>query len=130
MTLTGCYGRPGPDYAALDLANVSGVVTLDGAPLSGARVEFVEADVVPGRSCFGETDSQGAYTIYRVRGVEGCLPGEMKIQITTSRAQEGESASSSESKIPARYNSKTELRETVDPNGSHRFEFDLVSRAP
>lgn len=125
--LAGCGGKKGPDYSVLKLANVQGVVTLDGAPLSGARVSFHEANETPPRLCFGATDGSGHYEIRRDLKVPGCLPGEMIVRITSGPRGEGEEGPVKDAKIPARYNSKSELRVTVEPHGSHTFDFDLKS---
>ncbi|TWT86196.1 hypothetical protein Mal64_39390 [Pseudobythopirellula maris] len=123
----GCGGRPGPDYSVLKLAHVEGVVTLDGEPLSGARVEFVEADKLPPRICFGTTDSSGLYQLFRDRNVAGCLPGEMVVKITTGEREEGEDEPTADATIAARYNRRSELSRTVEPHGSHEFNFELTS---
>lgn len=129
LSVIGCGGQRGPDYSVLKLAQVEGKVTLDGEPLPGVRVEFVEANNQPPRLCFGETDSAGNYQIYRDRNVPGCLPGEMIVRISgSSGLEDGPMEEGAEStKVPARYNSKSELRETVEPNSSHTFDFALTS---
>ncbi|MEQ8848040.1 hypothetical protein [Botrimarina sp.] len=125
----GCgQGQRGPDYSVLNLAKVDGVVTLDGDPLAGARVEFVEADKRPPRVCFGETDAGGRYEVFRDRNVPGCLPGEMVVKITTGARQEGEDAPAADATIPARYNRQSELKRTVAADGSHTFDFELNSK--
>ena len=127
VALAGCGGQRGPDYSVLKLAQVDGVVTLNGSPLPGARVEFVEADKLPPRICFGETDAAGHYEIFRDRDVPGCLPGEMVVRITTGARREGEDGPAADASVPARYNRQSELKETVAPNGSHTFDFELTS---
>lgn len=127
LLAVGCGGQRGPDYSVLKLARVEGVVTLDGSPLPGARVEFVEADKQPPRVCFGETDGVGYYKILRDRNVPGCLPGEMIVRITTGQRREGEEGPATDASVPARYNRQSVLKQTVDPNGSHTFDFELTS---
>lgn len=122
----GCSGRPtGPDYSVLEMAQVSGRVTMNGEPLVGVRVEFVEAKRRPPRLCFGETDSNGYYKLYRDRKVPGCLHGEMIVKITAGRKSDEATAGQTAIQIPAKYNYKSELFRTVEPNGSHTFDFEL-----
>ncbi len=127
LAALGCGGQRGPDYSVLKLAQVHGAITMDGEPLSGARVEFVEAEAQPPRLCFGTTDESGHYEIRRDLKVPGCLPGEMIVRIKSGPRGEGEEGPVKDAKIPARYNSKSELRVTVEPNGSQTFDFDLKS---
>ncbi|WP_146584519.1 carboxypeptidase-like regulatory domain-containing protein [Posidoniimonas polymericola] len=126
--LVGCQKQRGPDYSVLKMSQVTGTVTLDGQPVSGARVEFVEAEKQPPRVCAGETDESGEYTIFRDRNVPGCLPGEMLVKITGESGVDDDSSGGDPLRIPAKYNRKTELRRTVEQNSRHTFDFALESK--
>lgn len=127
VVMSGCTGGRGPDYSVLELAEVNGVVKLDGQPLEGAKVVFREANHRPPRQSYATTVADGSYRLKYDKGVFGCLPGEMVVRITLDRRGEGDDGPAQDSKIPARYNSKSELNRTVEPNGDHTFDFELTS---
>jgi hypothetical protein len=62
-----------------NLSKVEGVVTLDGAPLSGALVSFVP--VGKGRATSGLTDSNGYFRLTTLSTDDGAMPGEYKVII-------------------------------------------------
>lgn len=126
-TLAGCGQHRGPDYSVLKLARVTGTVTLDGKPLAGAHLAFIEADARPPRQCFAVTDASGRYEVFRDTNVPGCLPGEMKVEIARASFSEEGDGTSAGPEIPARYNRESELKVTVEPNGDHTFDFPLTS---
>jgi hypothetical protein len=104
-----------------DLGKVSGVVTLDGVPLRGAIITFQPvASEEPGSklsSSVGRTDEEGLFTLTYVKDVPGAVVGEHKVFVQAPAATGKET-------LPARYNTKTELTEEVQP-GSNEFEFKL-----
>jgi len=59
----------------------SGVVTLDGEPLADARVTFNPLDA-SGRMAFGNTDSQGRFTLSTFKEGDGALAGQYRITVT------------------------------------------------
>ena len=110
--LTGCGGSPAP-------AQVTGVVTLDGAPVRGATVTFVPESGE--RSSEGMTNAAGEYMLRFTPAVDGAVVGEHRVEISRT---EGESERET---LPARYNSQTELRETLQ-RGRQVINFELTSQ--
>ena len=108
-----------------DLGRVSGRVTLDGEPLPGAAVEF--SPLGPGSTSYGMTDDDGNYSMMFSREVAGASLGESVVRITTRDVyvEDGHEKWKPE-KVPPRYNSKSELKVTVEPGGN-QFDFDLES---
>lgn len=129
----GCGGSINADYSQLDLIDVSGTVTLDGQPLSGATVAFETRD---GTFSSGVTDESGAFDLMFNTEQSGCLPGDkiVRIQIKTDSEnpdeeseEEGGTGNQPQIKIPEQYNKKSTLEVTVDANHT-TFEFDLKSK--
>lgn len=74
FSLCGCGGgSDGPK-----LSTVSGVVTVNGEPVSGLTVYFEPAD---GATSQAATDAQGRYTLIYPGGRQGALPGQHTIRI-------------------------------------------------
>ena len=133
LTLTGCGRGDQPD-----LGLVTGAVTMDGAPLSGVQVMFSPDD---GRPAIGMTDAQGNYSLKYIRETMGCKIGHNKVEIGLAEGEEEDSQSEdtesqvpekpkkkAKPRIPARYNTKTELEVDVKP-GPNVFDFKLESGA-
>lgn len=72
--LTGC-GDSGPD-----MAPVTGVVTLDGAPVENAAVMFVPE--AGGRPATGLTDAEGKFSLETLKPGDGALVGKHKVTVT------------------------------------------------
>jgi hypothetical protein len=132
VALAGCTGVSA-DYSKLDLASVSGTVTFDGQPLPNAYVVFEAEDKT---FSFGSTDANGQYTLQFNSERAGTTLGAKVVRITSNGAagevyeqdpdgvtEAGTSAASAE-KIPAKYNTKSELKATVE-SGSNTFDFEL-----
>jgi hypothetical protein len=68
---------------------VSGIVTLDGAPVEAAAVTFVPDDPATGKSAAGITDKDGKFTLTTNVGGDGALPGSYKIQVTKYETPDG-----------------------------------------
>jgi hypothetical protein len=115
LVAAGCGGDAG-------LVDVSGRVTLDGQPLAGAVVEFRPAD---GRPSAGTTDADGRYALRYTATDAGAVPGEHVVVITTTADTGGDTRTGGE-RVPARYNTKSELRARVDRTSS-THDFDLRS---
>ncbi|QDV71091.1 hypothetical protein Poly24_48240 [Rosistilla carotiformis] len=113
-----CLGcsEDGPELGA-----VTGTVTLDGQPLSGALVTLAPES---GRSSSGRTDEAGHYELKFTFDRAGAHVGSHLVRITTAGNPESEARS--EEKLPARYNSETELKAQVE-SGSNQLDFELTS---
>ena len=117
--LAGCGG------AGNKVAMVTGTVTLNGKPLADAMVEFVPIGGT-GSTAFGRTDDNGAYKMEYSRDQSGVFVGKYEVHITTADVyvDENEKQIRVPEKVPARYNSDTELTCEVKP-GSNTLDFDL-----
>lgn len=119
LTLCGCGG------ARDDLGSVSGTVTLDGAPLENAQIEFIPRE--GGSTAYGRTDADGEYEMMFTRDTRGASLGENEVRITTADVtmKDGNEVAIPE-RVPAKYNRNSELKQTVE-SGSNTFDFSLVS---
>ncbi len=120
----GCWGTGSPPLGA-----VTGIVTLDGKPVSGARVTFQPRD--GGRGSVGMTDAEGKYKLNYRQGEPGAVVGLHSVSITTaereSRDKDSKPSESRES-IPNSYNEQTTLTAEVEPGGTE-IDFPLDSKA-
>ncbi|WP_339736410.1 carboxypeptidase-like regulatory domain-containing protein [uncultured Gimesia sp.] len=129
----GCGGSINADYSKLDLVDVSGTVTLDGQPLSGATVAFEAGD---GTFSSGVTNESGDFKLMFNSEQSGCLTGDKTVRIQfkgdsenpdEESEEEGGTSTQPQSIIPEQYNKKSTLKASVD--SSHTtFEFDLKSK--
>lgn len=118
LTTPGCGGGSGTGA-------VSGVVTLNGAPLPAARVRFQPEAGGPPSS--GLTDDAGRYELRLSRSQVGAVTGEHLVEITTFRAANPDADPPSPAqpeRLPHRYNVASELKATVQP-GSNTVDFSL-----
>lgn len=69
-------GKPLPKTVA-----VSGLLSLDGKPLSSAVVTFVPTGSTKGVECTGVTDDAGKFTLTQLRGESGAPPGEYRVVV-------------------------------------------------
>jgi hypothetical protein len=134
LAMPGCFGVS-TDYSTVELAQVSGTVTLDGKPLSGVTVLFEASDKT---TAFGTTDAGGAYVLQFNTEKAGVTPGEKIVRIRGGGfGEEADAAEGSEeegaapspaasSGVPACYNSDSKLKATV-ASGSQTMNFDLKS---
>jgi hypothetical protein len=121
--MSGCGGG-----SAENVAEVTGQVTIDGQPLSNARIQFVP--VAGGSPSFGMTDAQGNYKLTYTRDVEGAIIGEHTVNISTYVEADPDReppVTAVPEKVPARYNVKTELKKTVE-DGSNTIDFPLEGK--
>jgi hypothetical protein len=84
VTLAGCgesSGRP-------SLVPVSGTVSLDDKPLSGAVVTFIPAGSTPGGMVTARTGQDGQYTL-KSRNGSGAPPGEYRVVISKRKMPDG-----------------------------------------
>lgn len=121
---TGCGGAASDDTP--ELGTVSGTVTLDGSPVPKATVTFKPE--AGGRPSSGTTDDQGYYELQYSLNNNGAVPGKHTVRITTATTITNEAGEDTDvpEKIPAKYNSETELTEEVKPT-SQTIDFALKS---
>jgi hypothetical protein len=116
LVCLGCEGT--------DVGYVEGTVTMDGSPLPDAMVTFQPES---GRPSYGRTDASGRYELVYTRDEKGAVPGKHTVSIST--LQEGDPDAGGESvpeKVPANYNTNTELTREVKA-GANEFNFELTS---
>lgn len=113
VTLAACGG--GSDGAP-DLGQVTGTITMDGAPLTDASVTFMPEGV---RASSAMTDSAGKYELIYIRDEKGAAIGKHKVVISKLKDEK--------ETIPAKYSSETELTGDVKA-GSNEVNFDLTSK--
>lgn len=130
------------------LRPVEGIVTLDGKPIDNVIVSFSPES--GGTSGAGVTDAQGKFTLSSALG-RGLPEGNYLVAISEQstvddsepKFEEGSNSAAYEqmavsnakdykqaqkkSRIPEKYDSKSELRATVDATKS-KFDFDLKSK--
>ncbi len=118
----GCYSSSqGPD------ATGTGIVLMDGSPLAKVLVQFEPVDPA-GRGSFGTTDDSGKFQLRFNSEHLGIQSGEYTVVIKSSGGSDNPDDKTNSVSIPARYNTKTTLKETINP-GKNTFEFQLTSNA-
>lgn len=118
--LSGCFGSE-------KVARVSGTLTLDDKPLSGAYIIF--NPVAPGGQSSAISDESGNYTLQYTRELKGAELGEHTVRITTGTRGDPDSdppLPRSPERLPPKYHSKSELKATVSA-GTNDIDFDLKS---
>ena len=136
MLLLSSSGCGGPSDQP-ELGQVTGTITLDGKPLSGVAVVFQPDN---GRPATGVTDKEGKYELRYIRDTMGTKIGHNRVEIAPQEGEEDDPVEASadevnsspqpnrsgRSRIPARYNIRSELEADVKP-GENTFDFDLKS---
>ncbi|MBS0265695.1 MAG: carboxypeptidase regulatory-like domain-containing protein [Planctomycetes bacterium] len=128
LGLGGC----GPDWDGPPLAHVSGIVTLDGAPLPNAIIIF--EPIGEGHPATGFTDENGEYDLEYNEGIPGAVVGPALVRISTWRAgyDNGTFHPSIPEKVPVLYNARSQenpqMKRQVEPN-DNEIDFDLSSTA-
>jgi len=123
LVLTGCGDAPRDQPP---IGQVTGVITLDGKPLSEAIILFQPTH---GRPSIGKTNLSGRYELDYNATTKGAKIGIHTITITTHRDGEpGNPANPGFPEVlPARYHSRTELTADVT-SGRNTIPFNLHSQ--
>jgi hypothetical protein len=126
-----CGGCGGGTADAPELAEVRGVVKLEGKPLEGATVTFMPTE---GRPSAGLTNAAGEYELMYTMEEPGAKLGKHTVTITTERARSGGEGDqplieARKELLPNIYHSNTTLSETVEA-GENVIDFDLKAEAP
>lgn len=124
VSLAGC----GQGASGLNIAPVTGQVTLNGQPLPGAMVEFIPEQ---GRPSVAITNQEGAYELNFTSTEKGAIVGmPYRVKIKTGReavTAEGEQISPPvPEKLPKKYHDDSELTATIEP-GKNVIDFPLTS---
>lgn len=120
VAVVGCAARSANQ---LEIAPVSGTVTMDGKPLGGVAVVF-ESD--RGVLSFGNTDDEGRYSVSYIRSAKGAGLGRNIVRISTPMI--GPSSPLRKDRIPSIYNTASTLAVDV-AKGSNVFDFALTSNS-
>lgn len=135
VVIIGCTGK---DPNEPVMVPVSGTVSLDGKPLSGADVSFVPTGQTLGQGAVGRTDKDGSFTLHGRRGGEGAATGSYKVVISKRVMPDGSDVhaddktppmeSPAKEKLLPRYSDaeRTTLSAIVSAGGT-RLEFPLTS---
>ena len=115
LLLSGCGRGDRPP-----LGTVSGTVTLDGKPLTGARLIFEPA--AGGRASTGLTDDKGRYELIYIRKDKGAKVGAHLVRISIADSDAGNAEL-----LPDRYNSRSVLKAEVK-QGHNTVDFPLASK--
>jgi hypothetical protein len=110
---------------------VSGRITLDGQPVTGAQVVFVPqrrgSDNEAGYYSMGETDSDGRYSLRTLEKDrrQGAVVAAHRVFI--SKIQIDKTTGNDKQGIPSPYNDErtTPFEFTVEPGGSDQADFAL-----
>ncbi len=118
-----------------DLADVSGVVTLDGRPLAGGTVRFQpiapSGSTIAGKGSYATTDSAGKYQLKTIDEKPGAVVGDHNVMIYGPHAQANaaiDDAPRSREIVPRKYNAETTLTFSVPAEGSTKANFDLSTK--
>jgi len=113
LGIVGCSGSTDQP----ELAEVSGVVTLDGKPVSGVNILFQPES---GRAAVGMTDKDGRYELVYLDGVSGCKMGTNTVGFNWPPDSLGMVA------IPASHTGANAFKFDVKP-GSNTFDLTMIS---
>ncbi|MEZ6077385.1 MAG: carboxypeptidase regulatory-like domain-containing protein [Pirellulaceae bacterium] len=114
LAITGCGRSDLPE-----LGRVEGTVTLDGKPIPNAAIGFYPLS--GGRQALAIFDQDGHYDLTFVDGYSGAKTGLNEVTVFWP------DGSTPTAKIPAKYNSKTELQFDVKP-GKNTYDIALESK--
>ncbi|QEG22344.1 carboxypeptidase-like regulatory domain-containing protein [Mariniblastus fucicola] len=135
--VSGCIGSNEANYSQLGLIKVTGNIKLDGEPLPDTVVFFEQTD---GTMSYATTDANGDYRMKFNSEVDGVLPGEVVVKISTLastgelKTDEGDAEvdpdlpkpKEKKELVPVEYHKESKLNLTI-PTGNNVFNFDLNS---
>ncbi len=120
LTLAGCGGKDDSHV------RVSGSVTLNGQPLSGAQVAFIPTGSTPGIGAQARTGPDGSYQLTDRRGKPGTEPGTYKVTIGKRLMPDGSEVPPDDPTPPIR----SPARESLPPNYSDDSRTELQAVVP
>ena len=111
----------GCSRSSVELAEVTGRVTMGGKPLPNASVTFTPSN---GRPSMGGTDENGHYSLRYTPTLTGARVGSVNVEIRTGNP---DNLREFPETVPAKYNTKSELTAEVKPE-PNVINFDLDAR--
>jgi hypothetical protein len=110
------------------LETVSGIVTLDGAPLADAKLTAIPQDPKAPGPFVARTDAAGAYSLGPIGDAGGGMPpGAYRLMITTAHSDTAdETHPPPPERVPAPYPQGVDF--TVPDGGKTDANFDLASK--
>ncbi len=118
LVLVGC----GPKS---DRLAVSGMVSLEGAPLDGGTIRLTSTGTEK-LIASGAMIVNGQFQIPREKGLP---PGTYALEISAADASVPPGALTAPERIPPEYNVDSKKTIEVTANGDNHFEFDIVKRS-
>ena len=119
----GCVNRE-----QFEIAPVSGSVTLNGRPLSDARIGFEpvasNGSLAGGSGSYATTDQDGNFQLSTVHGKDGAVVGRHRVWIRTIRLDPTGKMIGKES-LPREYNDDTTLSFEVTAGGTEQADLRL-----
>jgi hypothetical protein len=120
-------------------AQVSGVITLDGKPLTAARVTFMpvpdaEGPTQSGPESAGDSDGGGRYSLRTVFGDAGASVGKNRVMITTRKTEPDpsnpdKSKEVAKEQVPGKYfTDQAPLFFDVPTSGTKAANFELTTK--
>jgi hypothetical protein len=122
----------GCNQSGLDLAPVTGVVTLNGQPVSEAGIMFQPVDAAIGPPAYGATDENGHFELATVNR-PGAAIGEHRVAISKTESiaipqRKGLPIYKTKEHIPPKYgNSQTSGLMITVKDEDNSFTFDLTA---
>jgi hypothetical protein len=107
-----------------NLNEVTGKVTLDGKPVPGLEVRFEPKDPKIGTTAIGYTQADGSYKLHYPGDKTGTPAGEYSVSVSGG---DGGVDGAPPVRVAPKYNSATELSETVKP-GPNTINFEVTSQ--
>ncbi len=114
LTLVGCWGKDS------NLAEVSGIVTLDGKPYEGVSLTFRPEG--GGRPGVGKTGSDGRYTVHYTMSDSGAPIGVHRVTVTRMEYPNPDSGEGIET-VPERFR---EFEFEVLPGQMNEFNVSII----
>jgi hypothetical protein len=106
----------------VSLVPVSGTVTLNGEPAANLQVTFEPLDSSLGAAGMGFTKADGKYELHYPGSQKGAPAGDYVVRITPMETDDPEAPTV---EIPARYNTQSELKVTVEAGKT--YDFPLIA---
>ncbi len=114
---------PGGCSSGVKLAQVTGKVTVDGAPVPNLQVLFEPQDK-SSPSSIGFTQADGTYKLRCASGEDGAALGQHTVRVTTIEMDDPSAAPLT---IPEKYNSSSTLTQEVKA-GDNTIDLPLTRR--